>query len=458
MSEGLAWNWRLLDLFSRSSNCLAEKPPSRIVRLGLAAGALEGLIVGAVHGGIPCVILCVLWGLAVGSSIAILAWRVRRHTRTLVFSLLMGVVIEALGGLLIAAYAPLFAFLFAIVPPWKVAGLIIAGLLIAVPVCVLAIWLIYREILAAFRGLRAGAVIGAVALTIVGGMIGAREFGTAWAVAIGCIIGGVGGIFYGAIAGWIIGTLGGTLINTTRRTFLPTYVGLAGAIVFGFAGWFIGGNIAGDDGAAMGVLLGVPWGAVAGIAFGAFLTPRSWRGLSIINNTDPFCPVTFDMSDGRLLADLANTDHQTLLIMLVIGQIALGTRKLCLEPEEDEYRIALECPDSTLDPHSPISLDMGQKVITALRKIAKLDTAANSESVRRQEGGIRVMVSSDRVDLHMIFEPTPWGERVTITFQSDAGAADAAARVCVRFLFVLKARRWLFPHRSPIRRFLRESA
>jgi hypothetical protein len=457
MSEGVAWDWKLLNIMCRSQSRVVESPPPHIVRLGLAAGALEGLIVGAVHGGISCVTFCVLWGLTVGNATAILAWRVRRHTRTLVFSLLMGVVIEALGGLLIAAYAPLFALIFAIFPFWGVVGIIIIGLLIVVPLCVLVIWIIYREIIAAFRGLRAGAVIGAVTLTIVGGMIGANEFGTALAVAIGCIIGGVGGIFYGAFAGWFIGAFVGALI-TTRRSFLSTYVGLAGAVVFGFTGWFIGGNIAGDGGEAMGVMLGVPWGAIAGIALGVFLTPRSWRGFSLINNTDPFRPVTFDMSNGRRLADLANTDHRAMLVMLVLGQIVIGTRKLYLEPEDGEYRVAFECPDSTIDPHPPISLDIGQRVITTLKKIAKLDTAALRESLRRQDGDIRVMVSSHRVDLHMILEPTPWGERVIITFQSDAGSPDAAARVADRLLFVLKARRWLFPHRSPMPRFLWESA
>jgi hypothetical protein len=76
-----------------------EIPSSEVVRLGTLLGAAEGLLAGAVFGAAPGAILGLLLGSIYGQAITAYSWRVRQRAGRYMLALLVGAIIEALGGL-----------------------------------------------------------------------------------------------------------------------------------------------------------------------------------------------------------------------------------------------------------------------------------------------------------------------------------------------------------------------
>jgi hypothetical protein len=78
-------------------------PPRKVLLLGAALGAAEGVVVGAFHGQVAGAILGAYCGGIFGTGIAGLSWQVRRHTALVALGLLLGALIE-LGGCLLLGH------------------------------------------------------------------------------------------------------------------------------------------------------------------------------------------------------------------------------------------------------------------------------------------------------------------------------------------------------------------
>jgi hypothetical protein len=104
----LALDWQIGRVFWQPASSQNNSPPGGVVLLGVAAGALEGVIVGIAHGGFDCVILSLLWGVMIGVCASIYVWRIRENVRHIVLSMLLGIAIETIGGFLIVFFTPMF--------------------------------------------------------------------------------------------------------------------------------------------------------------------------------------------------------------------------------------------------------------------------------------------------------------------------------------------------------------
>jgi len=173
-----------------------------------------------------------------------------------------------------------------------------------------------------------------------------------------------------------------------------------------------------------------------------------------MDKTDPLNLPAFDMSDGRRLADFADTPAKVLLVIHLVALISFRKRKCCLEAEAEEYRVTFDSSGLNLDAPPMIPLRTGRELIIALKELARLGVEDRGDSLC-QEGDLQVIVASYRMNLHLVFEHTPQGERVTLAAPEDAGASDAMAAMGHRLLFFLNARRWVSPRGRPRFRFFR---
>jgi hypothetical protein len=415
----LAWESRALGLLSRLIPGQSEPPPSEVLQVGLAAGAAEGLVVGLAHGGLDCVVVSLLWGTVVGLLFALIGWRVRRRVRTLLLSLFLAFALEVLGVWLILAFVPMLALF----PLWGLASAVLLGIVIGCPFIILILTLIPREILAAFRGLIAGAILGTLALAVVGGCLAFQEFNSVTAATLGCLLGAITGLIDGILAGAILGAVVGALMNVDRRTFAPTYGSLAATVGLGVVGWLTGGEIAGEDGSAIGVLLGVAYGPWVGIKLGQRLA----AGLA---GEVP----SLDLSNPSRLAD--GSELRSVLLLTLLTALWRQARELHLEPQGASYRLHSVPPvlEDLAAPPAAVATEM----IDLLKQLADIDPGVATEIDRR------LRIGRGQLDVHLRFEPAVEGERVTIYWGDAGDAAEAARAVGERLLFILRARRWFF--------------
>jgi hypothetical protein len=424
----LALDWQIGRVFWQPASSQNNSPPGGVVLLGVAAGALEGVIVGIAHGGFDCVILSLLWGVMIGVCASIYVWRIRENVRHIVLSMLLGIAIETIGGFLIVFFTPMF-----------VRGNIgrgavdcVSGIAISIPV-LLAIRLIYREILGAIRGLIYGMILSAIAFMIPMCFIMVQEtgpvFGTAVAIGLGCIIAVLMGIVFGFFVGPVVGALLAALTNVNRRTILPTYGGLIAAVGLGLAGWFAGEAVKEGIGGFVGVCLGVSYGALAGVKLGRLAAACLVRRFLGENEEVPRAPLPLDLSDPREMAD--SDDLHLLLYYLLLLAIRQQLREVRIEPRQSEYAIAIQ--DSSFDFAPPLPLHAGRGLEQILKEMAGFD---------HREGHVHLQIGRCQVEMDLRFEPTPHGERIIMNYRHDPDAAKQGDRIANKFLFIRRARKW----------------
>ncbi len=411
-----------------------DPPPLFVVRLGFAAGALEGLIAGWIYGGIGAIFLSTLFGAPIGSVIAIIAWRIRRRTHGFIRPFLIGILIEALGGCLIVLTARFNA-------PMPLECCIWMGIWLSatVPFGFLYLKLLRREILAAYRGTIAGVIVCSIGLAITMGMIGAQENGgIAAAVGYG-FIGVLMGIVAGCFLGSLLGAFVGALVNVTRTTIAPTYGGLAVAIGIGIAGQYVGEVIAGGFGGIVGLALGVPYGALIGIRLGKLATPR----LSAMfrqegENATPNLPLVLDLSNARELSD-AEPARRVLAEMLLL---ALQSRIQCfhLEQKQDDTT----CTAAFLTESPPSShawpLPLPPSLIQELKKTACIESNCCPKIIDRQERLLHLRLKHHVLDVSLVYQSDFDGERIDLRWIDDPVIAKRAERVAKNLRFIVKKR------------------
>ena len=121
---------------------------------------LEGAVTGGVQGGVEGAVNGGIYGVLIGPVFASWAWTIRRDRRRFWRRFLLGVALEAAGGLLIGLAARFLAF----IPVWIFAAI----LAVATVMIVTSLEAVRREPRWAVRGAIAGAIAGAVA-----GLLGA---------------------------------------------------------------------------------------------------------------------------------------------------------------------------------------------------------------------------------------------------------------------------------------------
>lgn len=424
----LALDWQIGRVFWQPAPSQFALPPGGVILLGVAAGALEGVIVGIVHGGFDRVILSGLWGVLIGVYASIYVWRVRQNVRHMVLSLLLGVAIETIGGFLIFFFTPMF-----------VRGNIgrgvvdcVSGIAISIPV-LLAIQLIYREILGAFRGLIYGMILSAILFMIPMGFIMTQEvgplFGTVLAIVLGCIIAVLMGIVFGFFVGPVVGALVAALTNVNRRTILPTYGGLMAAVGLGLAGWFAGEAVKKGAGGLVGVCLGVSYGALAGVKLGRLAAARLARRSLGKNEEAPRDPLPLDLSDPREMAD--SDDIHLLLYYLLLLAIRRQLREVRIEPRQNEYAVSMQ--DTPLDFARSLPLHAGKGLEQLLKEMAGLN---------RRDSHLQLRIRRCQVEMNFRFEPTLHGERIIMNYRHDPDAAKQGDRIANKLLFIRRARKW----------------
>jgi len=408
------------------SHPIPDPPPRAVVRLGQVAGALEGLIAGWIYGGINAVPLAVLLGAVIGSSVSVIAWRIRRRARKYILPLLLCLVIEIFGGVLIVLMAqmvgkqpqPGFALLF--------------PLALSVPLVFLFLGLVRREILAAYRGLIAGVIIGSIGFGILMGVVAAEGFGGKAALMLfvfGAFVGTLMGVIPGVIIGSALGAVVGALVNVTRASFAQTYGSLAAAIGFGIIGLYAGEAAAGGFGSVIGVALGVGYGALLGAKLGKLASPRLLALFSREDERNPNYLPILKLGNARALAD-ADPVHLTLYEMLLLA-IRSHFQRIRIEQWETAYVATLLTDDSSATYSWPLPLD--PTLIQVLKDLC-------GGLTERRERQLRLRLNRHLLDLCLAYLLDPNGERIDIRWKEDPEAAGRAERISNALHFIMKAR------------------
>jgi hypothetical protein len=411
-----------------------DPPPASVVRLGLGAGALEGLIAGWIYGGFGAIFFSILSGGVIGSLIGIIAWRTCRHTSGFIRPFLFGMMIEALGGAFIV-----LASRFNVPFPIEFWVFIISSFIIVIPFASLYLRLIRREIIAAYRGTIAGAIVGAISLGIMfGGMCG-EGFGGIFAIML-FVLGGIGGVgagtVFGCLVGSLLGGLVGALVNVTRSTIAPTYGGLAAAIGLGIAGHCAGEEMAGDLGGLIGMALGVGYGSLAGIKVGKLATPLLVAVMRCKEEDDPKCPSVLDLSSARQIAD-AEPIHRALAELLLLA-IRSRIQWILLEQREAAC-IATLLTENASDSYSwPLPPELS--LISVLKKMTRIGANGSSALMGRQDRRLHLHLKPHLLEVALAFQTDRDAERIDLRWYDVPDIVERAERISNTLRFIVKAR------------------
>ncbi len=410
----------------RASAYHPDPPPTTVVRLGQAAGALEGLIAGWIYGGINAVPLAVLAGAAIGLFFSVIAWRIRRRARPYIMPLLICLLIEIVGGVLIVLNA---RWIGKNAP--QLGFELLLPLVTVPPYVIFFLRFVRREILAVRRGLIVGVIVCPIGLSILMGIVAAEGFGGGAALMLfvfGAFAGALMGVILGIVLGTTLGAVLGALINVTRTSFAPTYGSLAAAIGFGVIGLYVSEAVAGGLGSLAGIALGVGYGALLGGKLGKLVTPHLLAAFSCENKKDPNYLPILDLSNPRDLAD-ADPVYRTLYEMLLLAISSHFTR-IRIEQWETAYVATLLTDNSSSTHPWPMPLD------PALIQVLK-DLCCGSAG---RERPLRLRLPRHFLDGCLVYRSDQSGERIHIRWHDDPAAAKRAERVSKALRFIVKAR------------------
>ncbi len=197
----------------------APQPPGRLLAIGAGLGGLEGSLLGGLQGGRDGALGGAFYGLFLGVFIAASGWRVRRKLRKLALAMFLGLLVEAIGSIILGQVVHLNA---KGALPGKLNLRFLTELPVVLTIGIAFVVALHASWLASLRrsviaGTAGAAIAGPAALVFFAIVIPSDPNCPCFMIPILAVMFLFGGLFVGVVAGILVGGILGATIKALRR-------------------------------------------------------------------------------------------------------------------------------------------------------------------------------------------------------------------------------------------------